>query len=289
MADSDPRVVAFGEVLFDCFPDQVCIGGAPMNFAWYLRQFGIPVAVLSAVGRDELGAEAQRLLRQAGIVSWVAERPEPTGTVEVQLVEGQPDFTINRNVAWEHIEFPPALEGQPELLYFGTAAQLSPVNRATLKELLAHGARHRLYDANLRREFDDPQILLDGLEWATILKLSEGEWETVRRLTRQDTPGEMLEHFGLEILAVTRGSEGAELYVPGGEFRSPSPRVEVADTVGAGDGFCAALTAGVLQGMDPEETLQKACEVGAFVAQQRGGQVELPMAWRRAFGEEGGA
>ena len=288
MADAQPRAIAFGEVLFDCFEDSACAGGAPLNFAWYLRQFGIEVAVLSAVGRDELGAVLQDLLRQADIVSWLCERPQPTGRVDIRVVDGQPEFDIHSNVAWDYIEFPEAVEVQPELVYFGTVAQRTAMNRASLKKLLGLEACRCLYDVNQRPNFFSTEIVLEGLERANILKLNEEEWATISRLVQEQMPSRVLERFDLDLLALTQGSEGAELYVPGKEYRAQGPRVAVVDTVGAGDAFSAALAAGLIQGADPGQILEVACEAATFTVQQRGPQVELPENLRRAFAEKCG-
>lgn len=276
--------IAFGEVVFDCFEDSVRIGGAPLNFAWYLHQFGIPVAVVSAVGSDELGEAAVRFMQEAGIASWVSRRPEPTGTVDITLADGQPDFRIREATAWEHIAPPQQLGGTPSLLYYGTVAQRSETNRATLGALLAAGPRHRFFDVNLRREYFSPQIVFDGLWSATIVKVNEEEWEIVRRITNQDTPAQVLDHFSLEMIALTLGGRGAELYLHGRELSFQGPRVEIVDSVGAGDAFSAALAAGVMLGADPEHSLQVACEAGSLAVRARGAQVPLTDDLRSAFG-----
>lgn len=276
MTMSNPAAVAFGEVLFDRFEDRDCLGGAPLNFAWYLRQLGVRVAVLSAVGPDELGAQVVRVLREAGIVPWLADRAEPTGTTDVRLQDGEPEFSINPDTAWEHIEFPAELRAAPELLYFGTVAQKWEANRATLARLLELDIRHRFYDANLRPFFRAPEVVLEGLRRATVVKLSGEEWEEVSRLVGEDAPGRVAERFGIEALAVTRGDAGAELHVRGACHRVDCPTVEVVDTVGAGDAFSAVLAAGVMRGADPRRTLRVACDVGTFVVQHRGAQVDLP-------------
>ena len=150
--------IVFGEILYDCFPDRTCLGGASLNFAWNLRQLGFPVAMISAVGRDELGQQARGFLRRADIdQQWVADRPEPTGTVDVLLDDGQPSYTIRAGVAWDYIETKPALDQPPDLIYYGTAAQRSPANRPGLEHLLAAKPRHRLFDVNLRKDCYTPQ------------------------------------------------------------------------------------------------------------------------------------
>ena len=149
--------IVFGEILYDCFPDRTCLGGASLNFAWNLRQLGFPVAMVSAVGRDELGQQARGFLQRADIdQQWVADRPEPTGTVDVLLDNGQPSYTILASVAWDYIETKPALDQPPDLIYYGTAAQRSPANRPGLEHLLAAKPRHRLFDVNLRKDCYTP-------------------------------------------------------------------------------------------------------------------------------------
>ena len=116
--------LVFGEILYDCFADRTCLGGAALNFAWNLRQLGFPVAMVSAVGRDALGRQARNFLREADIAQqWVADRDEPTGTVDVFLQEGQPPYTILSGVAWDFIEIQYQLDRVPDLLYYGSAAQ----------------------------------------------------------------------------------------------------------------------------------------------------------------------
>ena len=137
--------------------------------------------MVSAVGRDELGQQARGFLRRADIdQQWVADRPEPTGTVDVLLDDGQPSYTIRAGVAWDYIETKPALDQPPDLIYYGTAAQRSPANRPGLEHLLAAKPRHRLFDVNLRKDCYTPQTVLFGLEAATIVKLNDEEWEAVR-------------------------------------------------------------------------------------------------------------
>ncbi len=287
MAQTQPdlQAIAFGEIVFDRFEDSVCIGGAPLNFAWYLRQFGIRVAMVSAIGRDELGDIALRRLDEAGIeTSGVSRRSEPTGTVDVRLVNGEAEFTINEGAAYDTIELRGnTADMRPALVYFGTVAQKTEVNRATLRRLWASGPRHRLYDVNLRQHHVSPEIVIAGLKEATLLKLSDEEWTVIRGMTSQHAPAELLEPFGLAFIALTRGSRGAILYGRGKEIHQQSPPANVVDTIGAGDAFAAALAAGVMGNAKPEHTLHVACTAGAAVVEHRGAQVELPDALRSAF------
>lgn len=288
MNNQNTQAIVFGEILFDLFEDGDYLGGAPLNFAWYLRQFGISVAMVSAIGQDELALRVKLILQEAGIQQkFVSIRTKPTGTVVVKLTDGQPDFTIKEDVAWDFIELPSELNASSELLYFGTLAQRTAMNRATLKRLLLTNPSHRFFDVNLRQHFFSEEIVLDGLRNATIVKFNEEEWSVIREITSQETPGELVNRFSLQALVLTRGSKGASLYNAEKEYHAVSPTVEVVDTVGAGDAFSAAIAAAAIYGVPLEQALPFANEVGAFVVGQRGAQAELPEQLRRKVGRQG--
>ena len=149
--------IVFGEILYDCFPDRTLLGGCLPELRWNLRQLGFPVAMISAVGGTNWGNRAGSFLRRADIAQqWVADRSEPTGTVDVLLDAGQPSYTIRAGVAWDYIETKPALDRPPDLIYYGTAAQRSLANRPGLEHLLAANPRHRFFDVNLREDCYTP-------------------------------------------------------------------------------------------------------------------------------------
>lgn len=276
--------IVFGEILYDCFPDHTCLGGASLNFAWNLRQLGFPVAMVSAVGQDELGQQARDFLRRADIDrQWVADRPEPTGTVDVLLDEGQPSYTIRAGVAWDYIETKPTLNQPPDLIYYGTAAQRSPANRPGLEHLLAAKPRHRLFDVNLRKDCYTPETVLFGLEAATMVKLNDEEWEAVRDIAAVATPADLFTRYALDCLAITFGGDGAQLHIPGASFAARSAPVSVVDAVGAGDAFSGVLAASALLGTDPQQTLDLACAAGANAVQHPGAHCPLPESVKAAF------
>lgn len=284
MSDRTPRAVCFGEILFDRFEDADYPGGAPLNFAWYLRQFGVSVAMVSAVGRDSLGDTAIALLERAGIeAQWVGRRPEPTGIATVSLHNGQPAYVFTQDAAWDHIEppFTPAPAG--ELVYFGTLAQRSAANRASLPRVLTSPFRHRVFDVNLRPGCYSDKIIAEGIARASIVNMNRDEWPVIRRVAGVDTPAQLVERFGLAAAIVTMGSEGAELHTPGRMLRAPGSPALPADTVGAGDAFCAVMAAAAIRCIDLDRALPVACDVGAFVASRRGAQVDLPAGLRAAF------
>ena len=278
--------MSFGEIVFDRIAEVAHLGGAPLNFACYLRQFGVSVALVSAVGRDELGETAIRALTAADVdTTWVASRPQPTGTADVTLVDGDPEFEVAEGSAWEHIPPPGDLTwARPVLLYFGTVAQKTQTNRATLDSLCSSSPRHVFLDINLRPGLHSPEMVLRSLDMATILKMNETEWQVVRSVTSQDTLAGLLESYGLELIALTRGSKGAELHTPSGTHAIGGRKLaRVVDQVGAGDAFSAALAAGVIRGADPDHALRVAADAGAAAVQGRGAVVDLPDSLKRTF------
>lgn len=277
-------VLAFGEILYDVFSDGAYLGGAPLNFAWYVRQFGLSIGMVSAVGNDVLGARALAMLRSVGIdCAAVQVGSLPTGTVDVQLTDGQPRFTINRGVAWDEITIDTAAIEQPSMLYYGTLAQRTLANRASLSALLALQTRHRFFDANLRQSYFDEELVLSSIQQATIVKLNEEELMAIQSFSKLNEPVEIVKRFGLAALVVTRGEHGASLYVGNTPYEAHSPSVFVVDTVGAGDAFSAVIAAAQLSAIPLDRVLGLACEVGAYVVTQRGAQTQLPTSLITAF------
>lgn len=276
--------IVFGEILYDCFADRSCLGGAALNFAWNLRQLGFPVAMVSAVGNDDLGRQARDFLTGAEIdQQWVADRAEPTGTVDVFLQDGQPSYTIRTNVAWDYIETKPTLAEPPDLIYYGTAAQRSPANRPGLEHLLASNPRHRFFDVNLRTDCYTPETVRFGLEAATIVKLNDEEWAAVQEIAAVATPAELIARYGLDFLAITLGAKGAQLHRSKVSFEQRLEPVPVVDAVGAGDAFSGVLAAGALLNTNQQQVLSLACTAGAAAVQHPGAHLELPAAVKAVF------
>ena len=273
MSRPPPIAFSFGETLVDRFEDHRAIGGGSLNFAWYLAQLGIPTAMVSAVGPDELGTEIREFLAASGVdVSYIIDRPEPTGTVDVWIVDGEPKFRINDS-AWDHIALARTPEPPPELIYYGTVAQRMPDNRRALGDLLALQPRHRFYDVNLRDGYYTTDLLPPLLHAATILKLTDEEFGVVSEATGATTVAALMDEFGIEMVAVTKGERGADLYWARQRFSHSGLKVPVSDVVGAGDAFSGVLGAGVVLGVDPQRALEAACIAGAHVVQQPRAQI----------------
>jgi fructokinase len=284
------RVVAgLGEILWDVFPDGKQLGGAPANFAWHAQCLGASGAVVSAVGDDELGREILARLDEMHLDrSHVAvDAGRPTGTVTVALDEGgKPHYTINEQVAWDYIpasETLLALARRADAVCFGSLAQRASVSRRTIRAFLAALRPQciRLFDINLRKPFIDRQVIVESLGLTDVLKLSDDELPVLADLLR--LPGAeteflaaMIDRFGLDMVILTKGSHGSRLRTPRADCSRAGIETVVADTVGAGDSFNAAVVMGLLAGHDIERINDHANRLAAFVCSQKGATPRPP-------------
>ncbi len=279
-----PRVLCFGEVLWDLLPRGRFLGGAPLNVAYHLARLGCDVTLASAVGRDELGDEALARISAAGVDARAVARHAtlPTGTAEVQLdAAGQARFTINQPVAWDEIPTDAAARGPaPDAIVFGTLALRRPANRVALTQLLdALPDAWVVCDLNLRPPFDDLTSLAPLLGRGQLLKLNSDEARRLCQRKAGDSDWRAMAaelsaaHHGA-IICITLGGEGAGLFDGTDWHQATTPPVTVRDTVGAGDAFTAALVAGRLRSTPPDwsRILRSACSLGAFVASRDGAQ-----------------
>ena len=277
-----------GELLWDLLPSGRRLGGAPANFAFHASRLGCRGAVASRVGTDPLGREALRTLDLLGVDrSRVQVDPElPTGTVEVALDgEGRPDYTIREGVAWDALAFTPGLEAlarDADAVCFGTLAARDPRARETLFRVLDAARGLRILDVNLRPPFVDGEVLRALLARADALKASGEELPVVAALCGAEAdPASLRTALGLSAVAVTLGPKGGVLCTEDGRFEEPGLRVQVVDTVGAGDAFAAALATGLVQGLDPAGILQRATRLSAFVCTKEGAMPETGEFLRR--------
>lgn len=290
-SDSNTQlIVGMGEALWDLLPEGRKIGGAPANFAYHVSQFGFPSRVVSAVGDDGLGGEIRENFRGKGLDGILETVPFPTGTVQVTLDDaGVPCYDIRENVAWDNIPFTPALEAlarQTRAVCFGSLAQRHAVSRATISRFLDAmpdgGGQYRIFDINLRQGFFTPEVLCESFRRCNILKINDEELETVSRMFgypdigQQDKCWILLAKYDLRMLILTCGIDGSYVFTPGRVSFVETPRVEVADTVGAGDSFTAAFLSALLAGRSVEEAHRLAVDVSAYVCSQHGAMPRLP-------------
>lgn len=286
----DGIVVGMGEALWDVLPEGRKIGGAPANFAYHVSQFGLCSYVVSAVGDDELGKEILENFRAKKLNCLIDSVAFPTGTVQVEIdAEGVPKYEIKEGVAWDNIPYTPQLEqlaSRTVAVCFGSLAQRSKVSRESIRRFLDSmpDGQEKLvvFDINLRQHFYGKEIICDSLERCNILKINNEELTTLSRLfgcpeiAFQDFCRRLIDEYQLRMLILTCGTEGSYVFTPGEVSFLPTPKVEVVDTVGAGDSFTAAFIASILKGKTIAEAHACAVETSAFVCTQAGAMPELP-------------
>lgn len=283
-------VVGMGEALWDVLPEGKKIGGAPANFAYHVSQFGLPSCVVSAVGDDALGHEIIDNLTSKGLSLLITEVPYPTGTVQVEIdPAGIPQYEIKENVAWDNIPFTDTLEDlarNTQAVCFGSLAQRNVVSRETINRFLDvmpdNDSTLRVFDVNLRQGFYTKEILTNSMERCNILKINDEELVTVSRMfgypgiDLQDKCWILLGKYNLKMLILTCGINGSYVFTPGNVSFQPTPTVEVADTVGAGDSFTAAFIAAILKGKSVADAHSLAVRTSAYVCTKNGAMPILP-------------
>jgi fructokinase len=277
-------IVGVGELLWDVLPSGKQLGGAPANFAYITNLLGDAGIPASRVGRDSLGDEAFHRLAQLGLSADCIQRDptHATGTVQIEVdAAGQPRFEISESVAWDFLDWTPqwqVLAQQADVVCFGSLAQRSKHSRATIRKFVLASRPNavRVFDVNLRQNFFAAQILAESMTLATIVKLNDEELPRIMRLLElqhhgdEDSARRMLSVHNLRLVCVTRGNGGSLLVTPDEFSAHPGFRVKVADTVGAGDAFTAALVHGYLRGASLAQLNETANRVGAWVASQSG-------------------
>lgn len=277
----DKNIVCFGEMLWDVFPNGKIAGGAPMNVALHLHQLGAEVGFVSKVGDDQDGRDLLDFVQQFGLsTDQISLDPTlPTGRVIVDDSDKENvRYEIVQPSAWDNIEWSQELQHKArgsQAFIFGSLAARGDTSRATLLELL-DTAPLRVFDINLRAPFYSKERLQELLSRTDILKLNEEELQILTEYHGLSTkPSSAMKAlstlYDLRMICVTKGKDGADLYVDNTFLSNPGFVVTVQDTVGSGDAFLAALVDGYLSGKSHEQILEDACALGAFVATQKGG------------------
>lgn len=284
-------ILGVGELLWDLLPSGAMLGGAPANFAVMSGRLGNHAAILSCVGRDDLGRKAVETLEPMPVdLRAIGIDPmHETGRVTVSFAGGEPSYTIHQPSAWDFMEVLPSwlrLAERAGALCFGSLAQRSPKSRQTIQTLVAQAPFEciRVFDVNLRPPFYSSEVIQESLELATVMKMNEDEVPLVLGLlglegnhdSLRGGAERLLEEFpSLEMVAITRGPRGS-LLVRREEWNDhPGYQVEVADTIGAGDAFTAALTHSMLRGDDLARINGAGNRWGSWVASQAGAMPEL--------------
>ena len=283
-------IVGMGEALWDVLPEVKKIGGAPANFAYHVSQFGFDSRVVSAVGNDDLGDEILKVFKEKQLKHQLQTVNYPTGTVQVTLDDnGIPCYDIKEGVAWDNIPFTDDLKRlalSTRAVCFGSLAQRNEVSRTSINRFLDTmpdgEGQLKIFDINLRQGFFTKDIIRDSCQRCNVLKINDEELVAISRLfgypgiDLQDKCWILLAKYNLKMLILTCGTNGSYVFTPGVVSFQETPKVPVADTVGAGDSFTATFTAALLKGKSVPEAHKLAVEVSAYVCTQSGAMPELP-------------
>lgn len=280
------NVICFGEVLFDVFPTHKKIGGAPLNVALRLASLGVDAQIISRIGNDEIGEELVRFVTQNGVSSATIQVDSTlkTGEVIVKLDDkGSASYTINYPVAWDEIQLTPEIENtviNADALVFGSLVCRNSVSFQTVLALIKI-AKYKIFDVNLRAPFYTKEILIALMQQSDFIKFNDDELYEISEF--MDSPYHSLEQNMLFIaektntksICVTKGNHGAALYYGGKMYYNSGYKINVVDTVGAGDSFLAGLLSKLLDNEDPQKAIDFACALGALVASNEGANPKI--------------
>lgn len=281
-------VVGLGEVLWDVLPEGKKLGGAPANFAYHAGQFGLDTMAVSALGEDKLADETIQQIEDKHLPYALPRVPYPTGTVQVELDnEGVPTYNIKENVAWDNIPFTEDIRSIAEncrAVCWGSLAQRNIVSRTSIYKFLEATPDDclKIFDINLRQNFYTKEVIQESVKRCNILKINDEELVLIGRLFGY--PGLDIENkcwlilgkYDLDMLVLTCGVNGSYVFSAGSMSYQETPKVTVADTVGAGDSFTGTFCAAILKGKSVEEAHKLAVEVSAYVCTQNGAMPQLP-------------
>lgn len=288
--DVDQRniIIGLGELLWDCFPGGRRPGGAPANVAYHADQLGARGVVCSRVGRDADGDALCAYLAERGLSADYVQRDaaHPTGTVTVDVARpDHPIFTIHEQVAWDYLEYTAELAelmGRAQVVCFGTLAQRHSASRETIRRALAAARGAQIVcDVNLRQNWYTRETIEQSLAAAHVVKLNADEVRALDALLEcgvhdpVDFAAGLAARYDICLVCVTRGADGCLLVGDGDMADVPGCKVTVADAVGAGDAFCAALIAARLAAWPLQRCAEFANEVGALVASRPGAMPDV--------------
>ena len=285
-----PKIAGIGELLWDILPEEKRLGGAPANFALHSCALGAQAAIVSATGDDDLGKEIRKQLEITKVdISNIQIDTRKTGWVDVELCEeGKPTYVIHKEVAWDYIQTSSdviELAQDCDAVCFGSLAQRSEVSRNTILKFLDNTKSDclKILDLNLRQNHYSTDLICNSLQAANILKINDEELEVLQEIIKlpPDTNAALrsiLDHYELKLIALTQGAKGSTMMTNSSTSFCPGLKVNVKDTIGAGDSFTAAMTIGILSELPLNTINQAATKVAAYVCSQSGATPTLPEA-----------
>ena len=283
------KVIAIGETVWDMLPAGKQLGGAPLNFAFFAKELGADAYAVSAIGNDTLGDETFDVASATGVnLDHLQRNDLPTSRVLITLDDkGIPQYEIVEGVAWDAIECSDAdvdLVKDAAVICWGSLAQRCEKSRQSVLAMLEAAPKDcmKVFDINIRQHYYSHKVIETSLVHADILKLNEDELPLISdildlRGEDKEIVAELMERYSLKYLVYTHGADFSEVYAADGTYSHvPTPEVEVADTVGAGDSFTAVFVTSLLKGASMSEAHAKAVEVSAFVCTRHGAINPLP-------------
>ena len=286
MEKNKPVVVGIGELLWDVLPTGKRAGGAPINFVYHATQMGAEGYAVSAVGNDLSGTEIVQELEKNHISNSLGTVEYPTGSVMVELKDGIPTYTIIEGVAWDHIPLTQEsidLVKRADAICYGTLALRSQASKETILTLLSYAREDalRFFDINIRQSYYSKELIETLLHKANVFKVNDEELVLLRSMCDLEGADEevcrkMLRKYNLRYVILTAGSTFSSIYSPDEQSTIPTPKVQVVDTVGAGDSFSGAFVYSILKGKSLREDPQLAVETAAFVCTQEGAWPSYP-------------
>ena len=283
---SNKIVLGIGEFLFDVLPGGKKAGGAPVNFAFHASKHGVRSYAISAIGDDVLGEELLDAASSNGIKVIAPKTEYPTSTVQVEVDgNGVPNFTICEGVAWDHIPLTAEmadLASRADAICYGTLSQRCPDSRRTIAQLIAMAkpGALKVYDINLRQKYYSKELISENLKLADVLKLNDDEFVIVCGMFNldiskiEDSCRWLMKEFDLKTLILTAGAVDSSIFSSDGTTSIlPTPKVNVIDSVGAGDSFTGAYIASVLNGSGIRQAHEIAVQAAAEVCMKAGAWV----------------
>lgn len=282
--------VGLGEILWDILPAGPRVGGAPANFTFHAMQAGLEASAVSCVGKDERGDEALKILKDSGVKVVAIRSDKITGYVKASLDErGVPCYDFAQDTAYDHMPMTDemrSIAAQTKVCCFGTLAQRykDGLTRKTVAAFLDAMPENsiKVFDINLRQDYYDLDVIKAGLERCNVFKCNDDELPVVCKLlgkAEDMTPAafyeQVLKGFGIEVFIYTCGEKGSDIFLKGEHSFVPTPKIEVADTVGAGDSFTATFIALMVQGVALKPAHQCAADVAAYVCTCNGAMPQL--------------
>lgn len=289
-------IIGIGEVLWDILPEGRKVGGAPANFAYHIAQFGLPSYVVSAIGEDALGDELLFNFEERQLAGIIPRVAYPTGSVIVGLdKDGVPQYDICQNVAWDNIPFTAEMEAlarSTKVVCFGSLAQRDAVSRETISSFIKAmpdgEGQYKIFDVNLRQNFYIKELLHESMEQCNILKINNDELSIIAEMFDcqsdlvEQSLQELLQRYKLDIIILTCGITCSYIFTANSCSFMATPKVDVCDTVGAGDSFTAAFIAALLHGVTLEQAHRLAVNVSAYVCTQHGAMPLIPSAIQKS-------